>query len=151
EADRIGLTLMAQAGYDPAEGAKMFEQMLAATDKRDRGWNFFYATHPRMKERVEDSRELAEKLPPALKTQAKEIGRDRYAEVAGKLIYHEVERHIAQGKYALAEESLAYLAETRPAAPAYAYRGDLRRARAAPGDAAGAKESYQKALSMDGD
>jgi hypothetical protein len=150
EADQVGLALVAQAGYDPAEGAKMFQQMLEATDKADRNWSLFYATHPRMKERVADSSLLITQLPAELASQAKDIGRERYVAVCGPLIYDEVERHIAQGKYVLAEETLKYLAGVAPSALTRAYFGDLYRARWASGDDVRARTAYDEALAADG-
>lgn len=151
EADEVGLTLMAQAGYDPQEGAMMFQRMLDATDSKDRGWNFFYSTHPKMKKRVKSCNTLVPRLPPELRANTKEIGQERYVDVAIELIHGEVERHITQGKYELAEETLTFLAEARPSdAATYALRGDLCRARSEGNDQSQAHAAYERALEIDG-
>jgi predicted Zn-dependent protease len=150
ESDQIGLTLMAQAGYDPREGAKMFEAMLEATDKKDRTYNFFYSDHPKMESRVRSSTSLVKRLPPELISQATDIGQDRFLDNALKLIYAEVERHITQGKFSLAEKTLTFLAGARPNNGAtFALSGDLYRARATSGDEQRSKEAYARALTID--
>ena len=149
EADKVGLTLIAQAGYDPSEGAKMFEGMVEGADK-DEKWNFFYSDHPKMESRVRCCKQLLSRLPPALVAQAKDMGRDRYLDKTIALIHQEVRHHVAQGKYVVAEKTLTYLADARPTdATTFALLGDLYRARAGLGDGPKAKEAYQKALEVD--
>jgi predicted Zn-dependent protease len=151
EADEVGLTLAAQAGYDPREGAKMFQRMLDASDRKDRGWSFFYASHPKMKKRVKSCNKLIERLPPELLSNAKELGEDRYLDAAIGLIHDEVERHIIQGKYELAEETLAFLSKARPSDPdTHALRGELFRARGDDGDGERSRKAYTEALELDG-
>ncbi|NLE57160.1 MAG: M48 family metalloprotease, partial [Planctomycetes bacterium] len=147
ESDRVGLILTAQAGYDPKEGACAFERFLAATDKADKGWNFLYATHPKMKERVDSLRELVPEMPPELLATAKETCTDRYVTHAAPLIYREVEVHIAAGKFALAEETITFMRQSRPddIQPLY-LRGDLLRAKGDQKATEEAKAAYQAAL-----
>lgn len=149
EADQVGLELVASAGYDPAEASRMFQQMLNATDKKDRRYNFFYSTHPRMKERVEDAHELAAHLRAEARDKARERGLDRYLDVCGPLIFEEIELYIARGRYDLAEEGIQFLLDARPSARVHVARGDLLRARAGPDDARGAREQYELALGKD--
>ncbi len=150
EADRVGLTLMAQASYDPREGSKMFEAMLDAADKKDKEWNFFYSTHPKMESRVQSARQLLRELPTELLSQANEIGEARYLKHAIKLIHNEVERHVAQGKYALAEKTLGFLSMSRPEDSAtFALMGDLYRSRATSGDDQRSADAYVRALTID--
>lgn len=150
ESDRVGLTLMAQAGYDPKEGGQMFQRMLDASPKHARSWSFFYSSHPKMKNRVKSCGKLILRLPPELLANATEIGRDRYLDAAIHLIHDEVGRHITQGRYDLATETLAFLAEARPSDPVtYGLRGDLYRARVHAGDQEKALAAYQHALDLD--
>lgn len=62
EADRIGLTLMARAGYDPREAIEFWQRMQAraGSDKMPE----FFSTHPITENRIERLREL---LPEAMK------------------------------------------------------------------------------------
>jgi predicted Zn-dependent protease len=51
EADRLGLELMAAAGFDPAEAVELWRRMDAATDGRLPG---FLATHPAPETRIQE-------------------------------------------------------------------------------------------------
>ncbi len=53
EADRIGLYLMAVAGYDPAEAPRFWERMMAASRSRGRPPEFL-STHPSNERRIRD-------------------------------------------------------------------------------------------------
>ncbi len=67
EADRIGLTLMSQAGYDPREAAKIWDNLLLEIQANPEGdptqKNPLFATHPPMGERKETLQRLAAQLP----------------------------------------------------------------------------------------
>lgn len=62
EADRIGLTLMAAAGYDPREAVGLWERMAAESGDRPRAASFL-STHPAPSQRIDDIRTY---LPEAL-------------------------------------------------------------------------------------
>ncbi len=150
EADTGGLTLMAQAGYDPAEGAAFFQNILDAANKKDLRYNALYATHPKMKERLEDCTELAKERLPTLPANATDKGVDRYINTASALIYEDIERQIARGKYAIAESSVVFLLENRPDdATAHAYKGEICRARNTGNDLTHAREAYARAIELD--
>ncbi len=63
EADRIGLVLMARAGYNPREAIKFFERMMALKDKA-KALPEFLSTHPVDETRI---RQLREYIPEAMK------------------------------------------------------------------------------------
>lgn len=60
EADRIGLTLMAMAGYDPNGAVAFWERMAAGSDK---GGSSFLSTHPSDQKRIDD---LNKYMPEAM-------------------------------------------------------------------------------------
>jgi predicted Zn-dependent protease len=62
EADRIGLTLMAAAGYDPREAIGLWERMAEAGGNMPRALTFL-ATHPAPQQRIENIRQH---LPEAM-------------------------------------------------------------------------------------
>lgn len=65
EADRIGLILMAKAGYDPRQAADFWGRMAAKSgEKGDPGLARFLSTHPASAERQENLRKL---VPEAMK------------------------------------------------------------------------------------
>ena len=71
EADRIGLTLMAMAGYDPREAPKFWERMEAQT-KNSRRPPEFLSTHPNPGRRIA---QLNAQLPEAIKIYNKATGK----------------------------------------------------------------------------
>jgi len=58
EADKEGLSMMIQAGYDPKEALKLFEILQQDADDRKVKEPFFFGTHPRLQERIENCRRL---------------------------------------------------------------------------------------------
>jgi predicted Zn-dependent protease len=61
EADKIGMVLMAKAGYDPHEFIYFFERMQAQTKKQGPG---FFSTHPTNEKRIQSQKRF---LKEALK------------------------------------------------------------------------------------
>ena len=82
---------------------------------------------------------------------AYEVGTKRYLLYVFALICEEAERHIAQGKFELAEETLVFLHKHRPKnAQVCLLQGDFCRARSAEQDHDRAVRAYQSALEIDG-
>lgn len=67
DADRIGVVLMREAGYDAAEASKVWANLLAEVESRpeaERAANFpLFATHPGVNERAETLAKLANEAP----------------------------------------------------------------------------------------
>ncbi|HYE95579.1 MAG TPA: M48 family metallopeptidase [Rubricoccaceae bacterium] len=59
EADRIGVPIMAQAGYDPEGLARMLERLLEDNQRDPGAVGRFFSTHPTTRERVANVRALA--------------------------------------------------------------------------------------------
>lgn len=77
EADEEGLRTMVQAGYDPREGPKVFEQLQQELDELQIKEPFFFGTHPQLQERIDNYRRL---LGTQYAAQTKEEGRFKNAE-----------------------------------------------------------------------
>ena len=52
EADKVGLDLMVKAGYDPEESTRLFEYLKKDIEEQDIKEPFFFGTHPRLQERI---------------------------------------------------------------------------------------------------
>ncbi len=63
EADRIGLGLMARAGYDPHAMAQMFERLLNWSRLNETSAPEFLRTHPLTTTRISEARDNAERYP----------------------------------------------------------------------------------------
>jgi predicted Zn-dependent protease len=61
EADRVGLELMARAGYDPNAAVSLWEKMIAAEKQQPPE---FLSTHPSPATRIEDLRALLPRVMP---------------------------------------------------------------------------------------
>lgn len=59
EADQVGYQRLAAAGYDARESTKTFEHLLAESKASDIKEPFFFADHPKLKERIESFKELS--------------------------------------------------------------------------------------------
>ena len=77
EADEEGLRAMVEAGYDPKEAPKVIEHFQRELDERRIKEPFFFGTHPRLQERIDNYRRL---LDTQYAAQAKEGGRLRNSE-----------------------------------------------------------------------
>jgi beta-barrel assembly-enhancing protease len=58
QADVEGLRLAVKAGYDPAEAPKLFQMLKREAEQEKVQAPLFYATHPRLKERIETYEEM---------------------------------------------------------------------------------------------
>jgi predicted Zn-dependent protease len=61
EADTVGFELMTRAGYDPAEAPRLFSCLLREVEEEKIKEPFFFGTHPRLKERIENYEALIKK------------------------------------------------------------------------------------------
>ena len=68
EADKAGLRLMADAGYDPREMSAMLRAIRDESDERGAVETFFWGSRSRLSERVEAVEKLAPQFPVSLRT-----------------------------------------------------------------------------------
>jgi predicted Zn-dependent protease len=64
EADRVGMTLLASAGFDPEGMPDFFQRLQRETRYYGQGLPEFLSTHPVTSSRIADSRNRAAQLPP---------------------------------------------------------------------------------------
>lgn len=64
EADRIGMQVLAKAGYDPRAMPSFFEKLQQLSRYSQSGAPEFLRTHPLTSDRIADSRARAERFPP---------------------------------------------------------------------------------------
>lgn len=156
EADRIGLELMARAGYAPGEAARVWGELLEerqggirAGDGDDgSGGGILFATHPPAEERQKALREAAPALAPPgggrLGTQAH---REALTRVRGQFLADELKRR----RFGESQVLLERLARAYPGDGQLGYyRGEFHRLRGEQGDAARALDAYRAAAGMPG-
>lgn len=145
EADRIGAYLMHQAGYDVAESAVVWANLLdeaKARQGREPDQNSpLFATHPVPPERREALAELAKKLPEGSK------GEISFAEKTKGFLDEWLSDEVKRGQH---EESLVLLnrmlLKKKMAALVYFHRAEIYRLRAKEGDLDLAISDYRSAI-----
>jgi len=149
-ADRIGITLMRKAGYDPAEASKVWGNLLAEIKARPDGDNEatvpMFATHPGVAERMYTLAQLATEVPGG--DTRTETWRAKIKPFRRDWLIEEIKR----GQH---EESIALLTRMIASAPGDAEllvaRGEVYRQRTKDKDLELAMTDYQTAVALGGE
>jgi len=143
EADRMGALLMHKAGYDTAESAKVWSDLLLELEAKpggDPSKNSFFASHPPAEERQQALMQLAQSMPGGT-TSAVEW-REKTSAFRREWLQDELKRGQSEESIALLTRKIA----VEPEQPDYLYiRGEVHRLRAAAGDYDAALADYQAA------
>ena len=149
EADRIGSVLMREAGYDPAEAARVWGNLLLEIKARpdgDPARSPMFATHPSPEERQESLKRLADSMPGGAANA--EAWREKTRPFMREWLADEIRR----GQY---EESIALLTRMIARFPGHAEfvyaRGEVFRLRASGNDLDAALTDYQAAARIGGE
>ena len=146
-ADRIGLELMSKAGYDPAEAAKVWENLLvelkASPNEDPTRENPMFATHPPADERRETLARLVEAHPGGVTNEATWL--DKMAPYRREWLDDEIKRSQHEQSIAL----LNRLISRSPSQPDYLFaRAEVRRLRSNDTDLDQAINDYKSAISL---
>jgi predicted Zn-dependent protease len=146
EADDIGIRIMARAGYDPREAAKVWANLIAEVknDEESKDRAIFFATHPEREERLETLAALAESLLPAVAEPR--LGRAEHEAAIGPHRLGFLIDELQHRRYARLEPLLGMLAADgfRTGEVRYA-EGEMYRLRGKEGDDAKALAAYEAA------
>lgn len=146
EADDFGFDLLARTGYSPIEASKFWEQVIAeaAASERPRERDPFFATHPADEERAATLRSKASAL-----NVAGNAFEDRYRTRLKKFRTTLFEDELRLRQYGQSLKLFEMLGrDGRPDAELVYFTGEVYRQRNAEGDAAKAREHYERALAM---
>lgn len=147
QADRIGLTLMSKAGYDPTQAGKVWENLLQEVKAKPGGdpskSSPMFATHPPADERQSTLAQLAANLPSGITNQ--NIWEEKTAPYRREWLNEEVKR----GQF---EESIALLTRLMARTPNQAdypfSRGEVYRMRAKDNDFDMSIGDYKTAIAL---
>jgi len=132
EADTGGMDKLVRAGYDPKEAPKVFE--LLRKESKDRGSleTFFFGSHPKLTERVEDTSQLIKtKYATAAAAPDTVSNTEEFALRMRTVVRENARLDIQAGRFKLAEEQLDRVLAITPKDPvAQLYYGDLYRLQA---------------------
>jgi len=147
EADRVGMGLMADAGYDPRETPKLFVYLKSDLEKNDVKEPFFFGSHPRLQERINNFENyLAHDYSG--KTGVK--GGDEFSKLTASLLLDNAMMDLDLGRYSSAQEGVEKFLKLKPSdARGHYCLGEIYRQRGEKEDRQKAEEEYRQALSYD--
>jgi predicted Zn-dependent protease len=150
EADDIGFDLMADAGYDTREAAKIWQALIEEREAADDPGQFiFFATHPSTQERVLKLQSLSNGLVGAGRLGV--TNQQEYLAAIGSFRGGWLQDELRKREFAASQVVFDHLfTGAKNSGELYFYQGELFRMRAGQGDSEKAIENYEKALSMDG-
>jgi predicted Zn-dependent protease len=144
EADDVGFDLMKSAGYRPIQASLVWEQLIAelAASERPRERDIFFATHPSSEERAETLKSKAAGMETVGET-FEERYRTRLKKFRATLLEDEVRLR----QYGQSLKLFEMLGREGQPDPELAYfTGEVYRLRNDDGDAAKARDQYERAL-----
>lgn len=146
EADMEGIKLVVKAGYDPREAPKLFEHLKAEMKETGEKEPFFFSTHPRLEERMENYNDfLAEQERTEGATGADVFLR----KVAGAIIDNALLDYRA-GRFLQAGRAAEKYLSIRPRdGRGYFLLGEIARQKGEKKDLEEARQLFRKGLSVD--
>ena len=157
EADREGLERMVAAGYDPREAPRVFELLRDDHGDGSRLEDFFFGNHPRLDERIANTRELLETHPPPPDASVLAANVEDFALRTRTVVRENAALDIRAGRFELAKAQLDRVLRLAPDPTTHLYVGDLYRLQAQraknPADKplllGQAREAYERAAQLD--
>jgi predicted Zn-dependent protease len=155
EADDEGFERLVATGYDVREAPRLFEVMVAYQQELDEqgverpAAPYFFSTHPRMQERIEDMNELVRDYSASRPDSPQGIvDATLYRDRTRRVTVHQASLEVAAGRHRSARITVERVTEDFPdEAPAWLVKG---RAHAGESGSRGeARACYQRALALD--
>ncbi len=141
EADAIGYRRLIAAGYSARESTRTFEHLQAEIKAGDIKEPFFFASHPKLQERIESYSELARDAVNG------EVARERFVETTAALRLAVLDTDLAAYRYKQIILVLGDPARRREYPPeASYYLGEAYRLRGETGDTERAEREYRAAI-----
>jgi predicted Zn-dependent protease len=141
EADVIGYQRLVAAGYAPRESIRTFEHLQAEIKAADIKEPFFFASHPKLQERIDSFGELVKDANSG------ETGRERFVETTAALRLASLEADLAAYRYKQIILVLGDPGHRREYPPeASYYLGEAYRLRGEPGDPERAEREYSSVI-----
>ena len=148
EADMVGLGLMVRAGYDPNEALKLFKHLKAELAKEKIKEPFFFGTHPKLQERMENCEDFLGNHDRDRETGVRNT--EIFLTKIHKAILDNAWLDLRAGRFQPAHRGAEkYLTIKLNDAKAYYLLGEVFRQRGRDGDTKRAKAYYEKAVSLD--
>jgi predicted Zn-dependent protease len=141
QADEIGYQRLVAAGYDPRESVHAFEHLLAEIKAADIQEPFFFASHPKLQDRIDSYSELSRNASGG------EVAPQRYLDTTAALRLASLDADLTAYRYKQIILVLSDPAQRSEYPPEAAYfLGEAYRQRGEAGDAERAEAEYRIAL-----
>ena len=141
EADAIGYQRLLAAGYSARETIRTFEHLQAEIKAADIKEPFFFASHPKLQERIDSFKELVKDAGNG------EVGRERFVEMTTGLRLASLEADLAAYRYRQVILVLTDPEQRRDYPPeASYYLGEAYRLRDEKGDLEDAEREFNRAI-----
>jgi len=112
EADQLGLEAMIASGYDPSEAPKVFEQMKRELDAMGIEEPYYFGSHPRLDERIEQQRRLLAEREAPLADRYK--GVEAYTEAVSAVLLENAGLDLAIGRIETARAAVSRHLAAKP-------------------------------------
>ncbi len=149
QADEVGFNLMVEAGYDPREAPRLFEHLQQDLAEEGGKEPFFFGTHPRLQERVDNYKAF-------ISAHADGFGDRGDAELflsrIDGLVYDNAGLDLKAGRFNTALQGVGRYIERHPGNPSgYCLNGEILEQKDPQGGAAQALVAYEKSIELDPD
>lgn len=148
EADRVGLELMALAGYNPGEALSLFNRMIAEIEQEGPAASFFFGSQLNARQRIENLQNL---LPSGYTSKSSRIkNSELFFAKLNTLFLDNAGLDIRQGRFQAARQSIdKYLRINPDDSRAYFLLGEIYRQRGQADDALKALKFFNQAIFLD--
>ena len=148
EADMVGIRLVVQAGYDPNEAPKLFEHLTKKLAEEKTREPFFFGTHPKLRDRIENYENFLNTRYQGRKAGNKNT--EVFLTKLHKVILDNAFLDLKAGRFSTAQRGAKKYLRIKPNDPrAYYLLGEISRQRKKQNDVDRAKAYYKKALSIE--
>lgn len=148
EADMEGFKLMIKSGYDPHEAVKFFSNLKKESEEQKEKEPFFFGTHPRLQERIENFENLIKNKPQEKWGNIKNT--EIFLHKIHKVILDNSILDLKAGRFDTTQRGIEKYLTIKPNDPrAYCLLGELYRQKAITEDIEKAKFYYEKSISID--
>ena len=148
EADRLGMELMAAAGYNPHEALFLFDQMINEIKEEGLEEPFFFASHPEVRQRVENLQNLPD--PVYLYRRATIKNRNIFLAKLERLFLDNAGLDIRLGRFQSARRVVEKFLKIKPDdSRAYFLLGEIYRQQGQAIDTHKAIKNYNRAITLD--
>ena len=148
EADRLGMELMTAAGYNPKAALFLFDQMIAEIEQEGLEEPFFFGSHPKVRQRVDNLQNLPD--PVYLNESARIKNREIFLAKLGSVFLDNARLDIRLGRFETAKRAIEKSLQINPDdSRAFFLLGEVYRQQGQAIDTHKAIQNYNHAISLD--